>query len=148
MRIAPVFFLALSTAVLFGCASTATQYSINDIDDQGVNDLRKDPPEPIHGRWLSTDTLQITLLFGVSSSSILPKESLKAEVVGDVVQLHLALENDKSRDPNAPVALCDDMKKLVYVLHGVPHEPYQVHLLMNLYGNDAAWDIKPLLIRD
>ena len=102
----------------------------------------------IYGRWLSTDTLQVTLIFGVSSSSVLPKDSLRAEVVGDLVQLHLALKNDETRDPNAPIALCVDEKKITYVIHGVTHQDYRVQLLMNLYGNDGAWDIKPLKIRD
>ena len=140
--------LIFLSVVLAGCATTAPQYFVGDIDDQDIHDLQKDPVERIYGRWLSADTLEVTLLFGVSDASVLPKESLKAEVVGDVVQLHVAEENDRSRDPNAPVALCITEKKLTYILRGLRSRPDKVHVFLNLYGTDYAWDIKPLLIRN
>lgn len=134
-------------AALSGCASIEPDYSVSKANDQEAQFLEGQTQHNVYGHWLSDSDLKITLGFPLDYGAKMPVSSLRAEVSGDLITLHLVMESDKSVDMSGPFPTCDDLMKLVYVLHKLPRKAYRVQVAPVLYGHLGAWDVLPLEIK-
>lgn len=139
---------ACLAVILFGCASMGPDYAVSKATEQEVVLLESQTKNNVYGHWISDDALRITLGLPIEYSAMLPVSSLKAEVSGDLITLHLAIETDKSVDTSSGVApLCEDLMKVTYVLHKLRHQNYRVLVAPVYYGNPVTWDAMPLEIK-
>ena len=126
---------------LSGCALMGPDYSVSKVAEG-----EKTPESQLSGHWLSDSDLRVTLYFPLDDAAKLPVSALKADVSGDLITLHLDEETDQSAAAKDSFALCDDMMKLTYVLHKLPHRSYRVQVAPVLYGTLGIWDIEALEI--
>jgi hypothetical protein len=134
-------------ACLSGCASMGPDYAVSKASDKEAAFLESQTQNNVYGQWVSDSDLRVILGFPLDHAAKLPLSSLKADVSGDLITLHLSIETDKSVDTSGPVTLCADMMKLTYVLHGLPKQPYRVQVEPMQYGNLGKWDVLPLEIK-
>lgn len=128
-------------AMLSACASMGSDYTITDPTEQEARG-----PQLV-GHWTSNSDLRITLIWGVFSGAKLQKDSLKAEVSGDLIHIHLIVVQDESATDAEKAALCAHDTKLTYSLHNLPHADYRIELDAVQYGEAFSWDIQPLLVQ-
>lgn len=131
--------------LLTACATTGSDYSVSKQTEED-NQLASTGTQA-YGHWVSDKELAITVFTLVPSGSVLPAESLKAEVTGTVIHVYFAIETDKSAKDNSVATLCADSVKLNYRLRGIPHTAYQIDVDVTEFGDSGSWGIQPLTLR-
>ena len=138
---------ALLALSLVGCSSFGPSYFVDETSDADEKYLADDGA-PISGEWRSPSDLRVVLYTGVSDGAKLRPGSLSAEVSGDLIVLHFDVDRDPDRKDMDPIALCEDRKKLVFILHGLTRQAYRVRVASTYFGKPDMSDVESLTIRN
>jgi hypothetical protein len=139
------FVILCAVFLLTACATAGSDYSVSkqtEADDQLASTGTQ-----VYGHWMPNGELVITVFTLVPSGSILPTESLNADVSDDIIHVYFSIEAEKSAKESPVATLCADPVKLNYRLHGIRHIAYRIQVGVTEFGDSGSWDIQPLPLR-